>query len=55
MLSAFLPIGFLIAFAGWILYRLLIKRDLRNHLSSLYAGIFFTGIWILLYFLMLKP
>ncbi len=44
-------IGLVIAFTGWILYRLLIKKDLKKNLNSVYLGLFFIGVWALAYFL----
>ncbi len=43
-------IGLVIAFIGWILYRLLIKKDLKKNLNNLYLGLFFIGAWVLFYF-----
>lgn len=43
-------IGLVITFIVWILYRLLIKKDLNKNLNSMYLGLFFIGIWILFYF-----
>jgi hypothetical protein len=54
MLRIYIPILLLIIFIGWVLYRLLIKKDLKQHLNSLYLGLTFTGVWILIYFLLLK-
>ena len=49
-----MPIIFFVAFIGWILYRLFIKKDLKQNLNTLYLGLTFTGIWILIYYIMLK-
>jgi predicted PurR-regulated permease PerM len=43
-------IGLVITFIVWILYRLLIKKDLNKNLNSMYLGLFFIGIWVLFYF-----
>lgn len=53
MLRVYLPILFFAVFVGWILYRLLIKKDMQRHLNTLYLGLTFTGIWLLIYFFML--
>jgi hypothetical protein len=47
----FLPIGFLVIFVGWVLYRLLIKKDLQRNRNNFYLGLFFIIIWVLIYFL----
>lgn len=54
MMRMFAPVILLVIFIGWILYRWIIKKDLRKHLTSLYVGLFFMGIWGLLYFLILR-
>lgn len=43
-------IGLIIAYIGWILYHLIIKKDLKKNLNNLYLGLFFIGIWVLFYF-----
>lgn len=50
----YMPIAFLVFFVGWILYRLVIKKDLKKNLNSMFLGLFFMGIWTLIYFFMLK-
>ncbi len=37
------------AFLGWVLYRVLVKRDLKQHLDAMYVYLFFVGVWVLLY------
>jgi hypothetical protein len=54
MLRIYMPIAFLVFFAGWILYRLVIKKDLKKNLNSMFLGLFFIGIWTLIYFFMIK-
>ncbi|HEY1040839.1 MAG TPA: hypothetical protein VGF30_15595, partial [Bacteroidia bacterium] len=54
ILRVLIPIGFLVAFIGWILYRLLIKKDFRQNLNSVGVGLFFFGVWAVLYFFILK-
>jgi len=50
----FMPILYFLFFAGWVLYRLIIKRDLKQNLNSLYIGLTFTGVWALIYYLLLR-
>lgn len=47
--------GFIIgiAFLCWIMYRLLIKKDLRQHMHDLYAALFFMGVWAVIYYALL--
>lgn len=40
--------GLLAVFVGWLLYHLLIKRDLKEHKDTLTLGGMFIGIWALL-------
>lgn len=42
--------GLLALFAGWVLYRLLVKRDLQQHRGTLAVGGLFIGVWALLYY-----
>ncbi len=44
-----LPFGLLLVFVCWVLYRLIIKKDLRQHLPGLYAGVLFIAIWTVIY------
>ncbi len=41
-------------FAGWVLYRLLIKKDLLKHKDQLLVSLFFLGAWAFIYWLVLK-
>jgi len=43
---------FIPLFLGWLIYRALIKRDLKKHLTDLYGGIFFISAWLLIYYIM---
>lgn len=42
-------IGLLALFLGWVLYRLLVKRDLMKHRGTLAVGGLFIGVWVVLY------
>lgn len=53
-MRVFIPIGLLVLFLLWVAYRLLIKKDLKKNLDSLYAGLFFIGVWATIYFFWLK-
>jgi hypothetical protein len=39
-----------IAFVYWILYHLLIQRDLKKHLAELALAFTFFAIWTIVYF-----
>lgn len=45
-----MAIGSLALFLGWALYRLLVKRDLMAHKSTLAVAGLFIGAWALLAF-----
>lgn len=45
------PIVFAVLFIGWLLYRLLIKKDIKKQMNTVYLGLFFFAIWAILYFL----
>lgn len=53
MLRMFLPLAFALIFAAWIILRL-VKKDLKQHLSTLYVGLLFAVVWLLIYFYILK-
>lgn len=42
-------LGLVALFAGWILYRLLVKKDLARHMNMVYLGLAFIAIWGVLY------
>ncbi|WP_165917386.1 hypothetical protein [Flaviaesturariibacter aridisoli] len=50
----FFPLAFAAVFAGWVLYRLLVKKDLKRQLPNLYPGVFFIAVWAALYFFWLR-
>lgn len=49
-----MAIGLVIAFIGWILYRLIIKKDLSKNLNNVYLGLFFIITWVLFYFFIVE-
>ena len=53
-LRAYIPLIFLVLFVGWILYRLIVTKDLRQQLNNVYLGVFFFGVWGLIYFFLLR-
>lgn len=40
-----------IAFVVWFLYRILIKKDLKQHKPALYTYSTFVGVWAIIYLL----
>lgn len=54
MLRFYMPLVFFVAFVGWVLYRLLVKKDLKQNLNNLYAGFSFIGIWLVIYYFVIK-
>jgi hypothetical protein len=40
---------FLVLYVGWVIYRALIKKDIRQHKNDFYALTFFTVVWLLIY------
>ncbi|MBS7788173.1 hypothetical protein KIH23_12775 [Flavobacterium sp. CYK-55] len=45
----FLPFVFALLFLGWLVYRLIVRKDLKANKNDLYTGIFFIVIWVVLY------
>ncbi|MGL4598807.1 MAG: hypothetical protein ACRCYO_14925 [Bacteroidia bacterium] len=50
MLRILIPIVFFAVFIGWILYRLVVKKDLKKDLDTMYLGLTFTGVWVAIYY-----
>jgi hypothetical protein len=44
-----ITIALTLLFVFWILYRCLIKKDLRKNINNLMAGLFFIAVWIIIY------
>ena len=55
MLRIYLPIAFAALFILWVLFRLIVKRDLKKHLNTVYLGLFFGVVWAVIYFFVLTP
>lgn len=49
MFRIYLPLVLITLFIGWVLYRLLIKRDLKQQLNTVYLGVFFIAVWGVIY------
>ncbi|MDP4630703.1 MAG: class A beta-lactamase, subclass A2 [Flavobacteriales bacterium] len=55
MLRIYLPIAFAVLFILWVLFQLIVKRDLKKHLNTVYLGLFFGVVWAVIYFFVLTP
>jgi beta-lactamase class A/beta-lactamase class A VEB len=55
MTRIYLPIAFASLFFIWILFRLIVKRDLKKHLNTVYLGLFFGVVWAVIYFFVFTP
>lgn len=47
-----MAVGLVALFLGWVLYRALVKRDLKEHRGTMTLGLMFLGIWGGLYWLL---
>jgi len=54
MFRLYIPLAFITYFALWIVYRGVIKKDLKRNLDTLYIGFVFIGVWVLIYMLFLQ-
>gem|GEM_PF-518066 len=54
MSRIFMAMGLTLAFFGWVLYHLIIKKDLKKNLNNMYLGFFFIGTWVLFYFFIVE-
>ncbi len=50
----YMPLILVAVFLGWVLYRAFIKKDLKQNLTSLYAGLAFLGVWGVIYYWLIK-
>jgi len=48
-MKAFMPFLFIPVFLIWVLYRMLIKKDIKNHVQEVTIGSVFVVIWVILY------
>ena len=55
MLRIYLPIAFAVLFILWVLFRLIVKRDLKKHLNTVYLGLFFGVVWAVINFFVFTP
>ena len=51
-LRIYIPLAFIALFILWVLYRLLVKKDLKQNITGLYTGLFFIGVWGVIYYLL---
>lgn len=54
MRYALIPFALIAIFIVYILYLLIFKRDTEKIKSILYPGLFFTLVWVVVYWLWLK-
>ena len=40
---------FLVAYLAWVIYHLMVKRDLKKHTTDFYALTFLIVVWLLIY------
>jgi hypothetical protein len=48
----FIPIALIIIFLTWAAYRFFIKKDLKAHYNEFGFGLFFMGVWAVIYTLL---
>ncbi len=49
-----IPLVIIAFFVIYIIYLVVSKKDKQTILKALYAGLFFTGIWAIIYFMILN-
>ncbi len=55
MMYTYIPIGLLIVFIGYILYRAIVKKDLKSKVRTIVMpALFFIAVWAVLYYFILK-
>lgn len=50
VLRVLLGLVFFLLYALWVVYRLLITKDIRNHKNELYFYTFLVVVWLLIYY-----
>ena len=53
MFRLFIPLGFFVIFLTWLVYRLVIKKDLKQNMITLYLGLSFILVWMIIYYFLL--
>jgi hypothetical protein len=48
-MGLFAPPILTIVFSGWLLYRTLIKKDIKKYRNEVFGGFFFITVWIVIY------
>ncbi len=41
---------FFVLYAGWVIYRVFIKKDIKQYKNDLYVFTFFIVVWALIYY-----
>lgn len=54
MTYPFIPIGLIAIFIVYVLYLLIIKKDIKKLKTVLYPGVSFIAIWAVIYYFLLK-
>lgn len=54
MIYTFIPIGLIAIYIVYVLFLLLVKKDMKKINSILYPGLFFVATWGVIYFFLLK-
>jgi FtsH-binding integral membrane protein len=54
MTYPFIPIGLIIIFLVYVLYMLIIKKDMNKLKPVLFIGLFFMAVWAVIYYFLLK-
>jgi hypothetical protein len=47
-------LGLFVVFLGWFVYHMYIKRDMKENMNNLFAGLFFIAIWFAMYVLLFQ-
>ena len=53
MIYTFIPIGLIAIYIVYVLFLLLVKKDMKKINSILYPGLFFVATWGVIYFFLL--
>jgi hypothetical protein len=54
MIYPFIPVGLILILILFVLYLLIIKKDMKQLKTILYPGLFFIAIWAVIYYVLFK-
>lgn len=54
MVRIVLGFAFIPLYLGWLVYRMFIKKDIRQHMNDLYGLSFFIAVWLIIFYFLFR-